>query len=88
MERDKIIHNMCFTWRHDYGLLDEKEKTFLFNQMKQVFENNIENELVTQGDLTNVIKEDDKPISKDHQNSQTERNNKAFYDGYKVEVHE
>lgn len=31
---------------------------------------------------------EDEPISKDHQNSQTERNNKAFYDGYKGEVHE
>ena len=43
---------------------------------------------LTQGDLTNVIKEDDKPISQDKENGQTERNNKAFYDGYKGEVHE
>ena len=44
---------------------------------------------LTQGDLTNVIKEkDDKPISQDGKDGQTERNNKAFYDGYKGEVHE
>ena len=43
---------------------------------------------LTQGDLTNVIKEDDKPISQDGENGQTERNNEAFYDGYKGEVHE
>lgn len=44
---------------------------------------------LTQGDLTNVIKEkDNKPISKDGENGQTERNNEAFYDGYKGEVHE
>lgn len=42
---------------------------------------------LTQGDLTNVIKEDDKPISKDVENCQTERNNEAFYDGYKGENH-
>ena len=43
---------------------------------------------LTKGDLTNVIKEDDdKPISKDHENDQTERNNKAFYDGYQGENH-
>ena len=43
---------------------------------------------LTQGDLTNVIKEDDIPISQDGKDGQTERNNKAFYDGYKGEVHE
>ncbi len=36
---------------------------------------------LTQGDLTNVIKED-------KEKDETERNNKAFYDGYKGEVHE
>lgn len=44
---------------------------------------------LTQGDLTNVIKEEeDKPISQDQENGQTERNNKVFYAGYKGEVHE
>ena len=31
---------------------------------------------------------EDKPISQDQENGQTERNNEAFYDGYKGEVHE
>lgn len=43
---------------------------------------------LTQGDLTNVIKEDDdKPISQDGKDGKTERNNKAFYDGYQGENH-
>ena len=43
---------------------------------------------LTKGDLTNVIKEeDDKPISKDHENDQTERNNEAFYKDYQGENH-
>ena len=36
---------------------------------------------LTQGDLTNVIKDD-------KEKDETERNNEAFYDGYKGEVHE
>ena len=43
---------------------------------------------LTQGDLSNVIKEEEKPISQDWENDQTERNNEAFYDGFKGEVHE
>lgn len=43
---------------------------------------------LTQGDLSNVIKEEEKPISQDRENDQTERNNEAFYDGFKGEVHE
>ena len=42
---------------------------------------------LTKGDLTNVIKEDDKPISRDQENGQTERNNKAFYKDYHGENH-
>lgn len=43
---------------------------------------------LTQGDLTNVIKEEeDKQISKDHENYQTERNNEAFYKDYQGENH-
>lgn len=43
---------------------------------------------LTQGDLTNVIKEEDKQIYKDQENGQTESNNKAFYKDYQGEVHE
>ena len=44
---------------------------------------------LTKGDLTNVIKEeDDKPISEDHKNDQTERNNEAFYKDYQGENYE
>jgi hypothetical protein len=43
---------------------------------------------LTQGDLSNVIKEDDdKPIPQDQENGQTERNNKAFYKDYQGENH-
>ena len=42
---------------------------------------------LTKGDLTNVIKEDDKPISQDGKDGQTERNNKAFYKDYQGENH-
>ena len=42
---------------------------------------------LTQGDLSGIAKKD-KPISQDWENDQTERNNEAFYDGFKGEVHE
>lgn len=41
---------------------------------------------LTQGDLSGVT--NDKPISQDQGKGQTERNNEAFYDGYKGEAHE
>ena len=37
---------------------------------------------LTKGDLSNVIKD------KEEEQDETERNDKAFYDGYKGEVHE
>jgi len=56
-DREKIITDMCFTWRHDYGILKEesegsfadilssgmteKEKIALWNSMAQIFDNNI-----------------------------------------------
>ena len=51
--KEQIITNMCYTMRHDYGLRVSKsdsiasgitdcEAVFLYNQMKQVFENCIE----------------------------------------------
>ena len=40
---------------------------------------------LTQGDLTNVI---DKAKRKQEDEAERERNNEAFYKGYKGEVHE
>ena len=51
--REQIIHSMCMTWRHDYGLINndktspldagmaDKEREILFNNMAQVFDNDI-----------------------------------------------
>lgn len=51
--RDEIITNMCYTYRHDYGLtrsdddppwvagMTDKERTGLWQTMAQIFDNNI-----------------------------------------------
>lgn len=49
--RDQIITSMCFTYRHDYGLLKEskgfssgmteEERKSLWNKMAQIFDNDI-----------------------------------------------
>ncbi len=55
--REQIITNMCYTWRHDYGLvkyadpggytfplesgMTEQERFALWNQMAQIFDNDI-----------------------------------------------
>ena len=54
--REEIITQMCYTWRHDYGLdkqehdgpggfisvgLTEAERKFLWLQMSQIFDNDI-----------------------------------------------
>lgn len=53
MTREDIIGNMCFTYRHDYGLdkpegayafeagMTQKEREFLWNRMAQIFDNDI-----------------------------------------------
>jgi len=41
MLRDQIIKNMCSTWRHDYGLLNDNEQKSLFMRMAQIFDNDI-----------------------------------------------
>lgn len=56
MNRENVITNMCFTWRHDYGLdksegdgfahsltsgMTTDERTYLWNQMAQIFDNDI-----------------------------------------------
>lgn len=53
--REQIITNMCYTYRHDYGLtisedermytlnsgMTNREKESLWKQMAQIFDNNI-----------------------------------------------
>lgn len=39
--REKIITSMCYTWRHDYGLMSEGEQKALFSNMAQAFDNDI-----------------------------------------------
>jgi hypothetical protein len=51
--REEIIDSMCMTWRHDYNLVVERhehpfnagmtvdERVFLYNQMAQIFDNDI-----------------------------------------------
>lgn len=51
--REKIIHDMCMTYRHDYGLdrlpddppwcagMTPDERKGLYNTMAQIFDNNI-----------------------------------------------
>ena len=55
--REDIITSMCYTWRHDYGLVKEtdpggytfpgvagmtrKEQQYLWHQMAQLFDNDI-----------------------------------------------
>ena len=55
MNREQIINNMCMTFRHDYGLriseddrmyslmsgMTEREAQALFNDMAQIFDNDI-----------------------------------------------
>lgn len=55
MNREQIIHNMCMTFRHDYGLriseddrmyslmpgMTEREAQGLFTTMSQIFDNDI-----------------------------------------------
>jgi len=56
--REEIITSMCFTMRHDYGLgkpvdspfpfasgLTDREREALWNQMAQIFDNDIAPEL-------------------------------------------
>lgn len=58
MNREQIITNMCYTFRHDYGLIKhsdpggytfpeisgmtEQERQALWRQMAQIFDNDIE----------------------------------------------
>ncbi len=55
--KEQIITDMCYTWRHDYGLdkhpndmfvglitsgMTKEEREFLYNQMAQLYEHHIE----------------------------------------------
>jgi hypothetical protein len=39
MSRERIISDMCVTWRHDFGLLEVNEREYLWNQMAQIYDN-------------------------------------------------
>jgi hypothetical protein len=52
MNRENIITNMCFTYRHDYSIIKSEvggfssgmtaeERTYLWNTMAQIFDNDI-----------------------------------------------
>ena len=41
MNYEKIIKSMCYTYRHDYGLLDDTTKQYIYDTMKQIFQNDI-----------------------------------------------
>jgi hypothetical protein len=51
--RNRIINNMCMTFRHDYGLMEEREGQALFNKMEQIFKNDIEYHLMTLAQVEN-----------------------------------
>ena len=52
--KEEIIHDMCFTYRHDYGLrkdpnepnwtagMTEQDAKMLYKTMEQIYNNNIE----------------------------------------------
>ena len=40
--KENIIHDMCITYRHDYGLLPEEEKSTIIRKMRQLYDNCIE----------------------------------------------
>jgi hypothetical protein len=54
MTKEQIIHNMCMTYRHDYGLrkdpsepswtsgMTEEDAKMLYKTMEQIYTNNIE----------------------------------------------
>jgi hypothetical protein len=60
--KEEIITDMCYTYRHDYGLTKDpsdpswcsgmtpEERKGLYNTMAQIYENNIEPLLKQQGE--------------------------------------
>jgi len=55
--REQIIHSMCMTWQHDYGLLTEHERNVMFKRMAQIFDHEIASELMMQSDCDNYEEE-------------------------------
>jgi hypothetical protein len=64
--REQVITDMCYTWRHDYGLdrqehdgpggliscgLTNAQREQLWQQMAQIFDNNIAPHMVFRADL-------------------------------------
>lgn len=39
--REEIITGMCYTFRHDYGILDSHEQRVIHTIMSQIFDNEI-----------------------------------------------
>jgi hypothetical protein len=39
--REDIITSMCYTMRHDYGLLDEQNRNAIYRQAAQLFDNDV-----------------------------------------------
>jgi hypothetical protein len=39
--KNEIITSMCYTYRQDYGLLEETEQQSLWTTMSQIFDNDI-----------------------------------------------
>ena len=39
--RENIITSMCYTMRHDYGLLDEQNRNAMYRQAAQLFDNDV-----------------------------------------------
>lgn len=63
MKKEQIIHDMCMTYRHDYGLrkepgeppwtagMTEQDAKMLYKTMEQIYNNNIEPLLKEYSDL-------------------------------------
>ena len=76
-EREKTIHDMCMTYRHDYGLrkepdepswtsgMTEEDAKMLYKTMEQLYNNNIEPLLKEFNDLKEG-KSVQVPQSKEH----------------------
>jgi len=77
MKKEEIIHNMCMTYRHDYGLrkesndpswtagMTEEDAVMLYKTMEQIYVNNMEPLLQEFNDLKEG-KRCQVPQSKEH----------------------
>ena len=77
MTREQIIHNMCLTFRHDYGMIisedeamyslsagmTQRQREALYQQMAQIFDNDIAPHMEFKGNKTSTIDEDSPPGS-------------------------